>query len=374
MTPIRRSMMGPSLWTLALLAGCGPSEKETVTVKRPYAERILAAHGVDFQTCFKGVPMAGTPAPNGANAEGGAQDALVAIDSSGSMAGRVGGGATKMDVARAAVRAFVEAAPADSRVGLVVFGHEGANTAAAKAASCAAGAKLAVAPTTDRVVLAGGLAAMTPAGWTPLAAAIQSAAAGLSGGGGPKVVYVVSDGLETCGGDPVAAARAANTGAARVVVNVIAFGAPTAEQAGLRAVASAGGGSFMAAQDEASLRAALRAAGEVSLRDYYARTASTRGQNVVAVGGAVSAATQCVRTSVAAESAAAMAAIDADEAAGRATSEEAAAARSRINNRGGQALSALVAYAEALRSTEQAQAADLWRRYEAAQSELQAER
>ena len=37
---------------------------------------------------------------------------------------------------------------------------------------------------------------------------------------GEQVIYVVSDGEETCGGDPVAVARRINSGRTRAVVNV----------------------------------------------------------------------------------------------------------------------------------------------------------
>jgi Ca-activated chloride channel family protein len=62
---------------------------------------------------------------------------------------------------------------------------------------------------------------------------------------GEQVIYVVSDGQETCGGDPVAAARAINRGATKAVVNIIGFAVPSSEAAALAAVASAGGGRFV---------------------------------------------------------------------------------------------------------------------------------
>lgn len=360
--------IAPAMLAMILLAGCGETAK-TPTV--PYPQRILAAHGVDYRTCFPQTPLADTTAPASQGAAaGGPLEALVAIDASGSMAAQIAG-QSKMEVAKASVQAFVQDLPAEARVGLLVFGHAGANTQAAKAASCGAGAQVLLAPTVERGQIATALAGVKPVGWTPLAAAIGSASQSLSGpGAAAKVIYIVSDGLETCGGDPVAQARAANQGAQKIVVNVIAFGVPTAEQARLREVSDAGGGSFLVAEDAQSLRDALRQAREASLRGYFTDTASTRGQNVVAVGGAVSKATYCVKASLDGERSAAMAAIDADETAKRASPDDIAAARSLINNRGGYALKALVAYADALQTAEHAQADVMWKRFRDAQGEL----
>lgn len=369
MNPIRSMTM--ALLTFGGVTACDQTAKGPEIGKAPYAERVIQTHAIDYRICFPETPLEDTAPPPLQEAGAGGQDALVAIDSSGSMAARLGG-QTKMEIAKAAVEAFVQGMPAQARIGLVVFGHAGANTAAAKATSCGAGAQVLTAPTTDRAQMSAALASVRPVGWTPLAAAIQSASQNLSGlGARPRVLYIVSDGLETCGGDPVAQASAANQAAQKVIVNVIAFGAPTAEQATLQAVAAAGGGSFVVAEDAATLRDALRSAAQSSLRGYFTDTAVTRGHNVVVVGSAVSKATQCIRTTVDKERLSAMIAIDADEKAGRATDEEASAARSVMNKRGDAALKALVAYSEALQAAEKAQADTLWARFRATESGLQ---
>jgi len=62
--------------------------------------------------------------------------------------------------------------------------------------------------------------------------------------GSPQAVYVVSDGNDTCDGDPIAAARALHGGETAAVVNVIGFDWAAADRAELMAVAKAGGGMF----------------------------------------------------------------------------------------------------------------------------------
>ena len=59
---------------------------------------------------------------------------------------------------------------------------------------------------------------------TPLAAAIERVADDLAGVTGPRIVVVVSDGRESCGGDPEAAVRALRDQGFDVTVNVVGLG------------------------------------------------------------------------------------------------------------------------------------------------------
>ncbi|HWX49688.1 MAG TPA: hypothetical protein VNZ61_16695 [Roseomonas sp.] len=84
-------------------------------------------------------------------------------------------------------------------------------------------------------------------GWTPLAAAMAQAEAVLqkSSTPGEQVIYLVSDGEEACGGDPVGTARRINAGPTRAIVDIIGFGVPSKEAEALQSVAKAGGGAFV---------------------------------------------------------------------------------------------------------------------------------
>ncbi len=70
------------------------------------------------------------------------------------------------------------------------------------------------------------LDSFSPAGWTPLASAIQIAKEDLSKQTGENVeniIYVVSDGVETCDGDPVKVAKDLNESDIEAIVNIIGF-------------------------------------------------------------------------------------------------------------------------------------------------------
>ena len=95
---------------------------------------------------------------------------------------------------------------------------------------------------------------MRPAG-TPLASAIKQTAWGFapSEKPGAQVIYIVSDGEETCGGDPVAAARSLHNGETQAIINIIGFDLQPNDRDQLRAVASAGGGEFIEVSDPNTL-------------------------------------------------------------------------------------------------------------------------
>ncbi|MDV2686890.1 hypothetical protein RYX56_21290, partial [Alkalihalophilus lindianensis] len=61
---------------------------------------------------------------------------------------------------------------------------------------------------------------------------------------GQNIIYVVSDGIETCNGDPVKAAKDLHDSNIKAVVNIIGFDVDNSGQKQLLAVAEAGGGQF----------------------------------------------------------------------------------------------------------------------------------
>jgi Ca-activated chloride channel family protein len=302
-----------------LLAGCGqgpPTAGDATPTVQPSAEdRALVATGLaadqvaaarrylagftfaDPAQCYREIDLGGaaTKAPAGGFADNVPPTrVVVAVDGSGSMAGRVGG-RTKLELAREATAAFVDGLPADVQASLLVFGQQGDNSDAGKAKSCA-GIDVLAPMSRDRGALSAAIGQVRAVGWTPLAAGLQRAQAQFSASSTPgdQVIYVVSDGLETCGGDPVAAARAINTGTTRAIVNIVGFGLPTGEAAALQAVAGAGGGRFVNITDDAQYRrtmAAIRESNRQAVNRIRASAATTR--NMIEAGAAITRAEIC---------------------------------------------------------------------------------
>lgn len=176
----------------------------------------------------------------------------IILDASGSMAAD-NQGQTRMAAAKAAIDGFVAELPAGSTVSLRVYGHEGDNSEAARVASCASSEML-FRGQVGEPGFSDALAEVGPVGWTPLAKAIDDAAADLPADASDSVVYVLTDGIETCGGDPVAAAGRLRAAGHRPIINVIGFELGDADQAAQRAVAEAGGGEFTAVDSADALR------------------------------------------------------------------------------------------------------------------------
>lgn len=104
--------------------------------------------------------------------------------------------------------------------------------------------------------VAAALGRFEPTGWTPIERALRTAEDAFGAGeGGINRVILVSDGIETCDGDPVAAARALDEAGVSVTTDVVGFDVPRqADKELLRRIAQAGGGEYADAQTGADLR------------------------------------------------------------------------------------------------------------------------
>lgn len=202
---------------------------------------------------------------------------VMAIDSSGSMAGQVGG-ERKIEAAKRAALDFLSTVPTDVEVGLIVFGHKGNNQQAGKAESCSVVETLLEVAPANRDQVSAAIGRVRATGWTPLAAAIDKAGTLFqpTETAGEQVVYVISDGVETCGGKPVEAARKLKDSAVKAIVNIIGFDIAASDRAQLQAVAQAGGGAFVEARTGRELAESL----STTLRNNNrASTATLRAAN-----------------------------------------------------------------------------------------------
>ncbi|AFY76010.1 uncharacterized protein containing a von Willebrand factor type A (vWA) domain [Pleurocapsa sp. PCC 7327] len=231
-----------------------------------FYQELLAQHGENYHECLQPVEIelreaekpdgfgeSAPPSPKQLNV-------LVALDSSGSMAESVSGG-QKIDIAKSAIAQFVSGLPKAAKVGLTVFGHKGSNSAADKAASCAGIENIYPLAQLDKPQFTESVKSFQPTGYTPLAATLERLQQNLSaydGADHQNVVYLVSDGIETCDGDPVAAAKKLHASNAKVIVNVIGFDVNNEAQRQLKAVAEAGGGKFFSARNAADLQDVFR--------------------------------------------------------------------------------------------------------------------
>ncbi|WP_173915314.1 VWA domain-containing protein [Halobacillus sp. Marseille-Q1614] len=195
----------------------------------------------------------------------------ILLDASGSMAGQIDG-EVKMDLAKEAITEFAEDLPENAKVSLRVYGHAGTNQQDGKEESCS---------TTEEVYALGSynenqfneaLDQFSPTGYTPIGLAIEEAAAdleGISGDDVQNVVYVVSDGEETCGGDPVEAAKALHSSDIGALVNIIGFDIADSERKALEAIAQAGEGEYLGADTAQDFRETFREERAVLIDEWF---------------------------------------------------------------------------------------------------------
>lgn len=187
-----------------------------------------------------------------ARAEG--RDAILVFDASGSMWGKVGG-RHKIEIAREVVADVVGSLPKDTRLGLMAYGHN-------RKGDCEdIELLLPVGPVNPKELLSK-VNGILPKGKTPLTTAIRMAVAKLKIGENAASVILITDGIETCGGDPCALAKELAAQGLDFTAHVIAFDLSSNEAASIRCLADETGGLFLEAGDENGLERALISAFE----------------------------------------------------------------------------------------------------------------
>ncbi|MGX9708093.1 vWA domain-containing protein [Laceyella tengchongensis] len=185
----------------------------------------------------------------------------IILDASGSMAGQVNGG-QKMDLAKQAIRGFVSNLPKEAKVSLRVYGHKGSNKSQDKQISCQSSELVYPLHTYDQTKFEKALDQFQPTGWTPLARGIEEAKKDLEtekGEGIRNIIYVVSDGIETCGGDPVQAAKQLKDSGIEPLINIVGFDVDDAGQKQLKQVAEAADGVYKSVYSETDLKEFMEA-------------------------------------------------------------------------------------------------------------------
>lgn len=171
---------------------------------------------------------------------------IILLDASSSMM-LSSGGKIKMDIAKSAVKSFAQTIGQSSEVSLVVYGHKGSESDADKEISCSGIEELYPMSKYSAEEFFQAVDSFESKGWTPLAGAIQKAAEMSNSYDGTTTIYIVSDGSETCDGDPVAASKNLVQNKSENTVNVIGFDVDGTTENQLKAVAEAGNGKYFQA-------------------------------------------------------------------------------------------------------------------------------
>ena len=147
------------------------------------------------------------------------EDAMIVFDASGSMAGSLAEGMAakirRIDEVRKALNQVLPGVARVRRIGLITYGP-------GPYQQCNVMLNLRPMPNAAQPIM-DSVNALSPAGKTPLAAAVEQAAEVLDFRAKPGAVIVLTDGEETCGGAPCALGKMLAAEGVQLTVHVIGF-------------------------------------------------------------------------------------------------------------------------------------------------------
>ena len=177
----------------------------------------------------------------------------IVVDASRSMWGRKYG-EPKMVVAKEILQDVSYWFPEDLDLALRAYG----STSPSDSNDCADSTLLVPFGEDNREPIRAAIAGLRPLGQTPIAYALNQAARDFGTLQDDRALVLVTDGIESCGGDPVQAARELREQG--IIVHLIGFGLGNAadeDAASLQAVANASGGRYVTAGSAEELKEAL---------------------------------------------------------------------------------------------------------------------
>jgi hypothetical protein len=197
----------------------------------------------------------------------------IVVDASRSMWGRMGG-EPKMVVAKEILEDVSYWYPEDLNLALRAYG----SASPSDSNDCADSMLLVPFAEQNREPIREAIARLRPLGQTPIAYALNQAARDFDTLQDDRALVLVTDGIESCGGDPVRAARELREQG--IMVHLIGFGLGNAadeDAASLQAVANASGGRYVTAGSAEELKEALVQTVATSFSVFKGRTKVANG-------------------------------------------------------------------------------------------------
>lgn len=207
------------------------------------------------------------------------------LDASGSMNGRLADGTVKLEAAKAAVSKLVEALDPAIRLSYRAYGHQSpraahdcGDTALLAGFDAAGSIRADVLRNTEK---------LKAQGYTPITYVIGLAADDLKAEDvAERIVVLISDGKETCEGDPCATARKLKEADAKLVIHTVGFGVDDATRFQLKCIADATGGSYFAPESADELADSLKAAAAAAPEEATIKIARKPGPGRLEIKGA----------------------------------------------------------------------------------------
>lgn len=192
---------------------------------------------------------------------------LLLLDVSGSMNAKLNGGGTKFAAAKKALKQVAAALPAGTQVGLRVYGSEVKEDQDKNPAACKDTRLVLPIGPLDQKRMSTAVDSFEAQGATPIAYSMGKAVDDL-GDSGKRVLILVSDGQETCAGDPCPIAKKLADRGVDLQFNAIGLAVDSKARSQLQCIAKAGDGTYYDANDTSSLDQALRKLTQRALRPF----------------------------------------------------------------------------------------------------------
>jgi hypothetical protein len=180
-------------------------------------------------------------------------DLALVIDYSGSMSAKTKEGTTKMAAAKEAVSKLMDKLPGDLNVAVIVYG-------VSKQRGCEDIDLIQpLGAISDKSALKSKLLGLSNTGMTPIASSLELAGRSLEKAKGGRAIVLVTDGVESCKGDPSAvASKLAKEFGVKFGLHVIGFDIKADERASLEQIAKNGHGKYFNADNATELASAMQ--------------------------------------------------------------------------------------------------------------------
>lgn len=172
------------------------------------------------------------------------------LDASGSMWGRLPDKQSKIKAAKTVLSDVVGKLPASISAGLIAYGHR-------RKGDCSDIEMVQKLESGGGALIADRLSHLTPRGKTPLSDSLKMAGEALSTQEDAATIVLVSDGLETCKGDPCAVAASLAKAHAHLKIHVVGYAVEGVAAEQLQCIANRGRGAYFTANNYDGLSKAL---------------------------------------------------------------------------------------------------------------------
>ncbi len=201
-------------------------------------------------------------------------DTLFILDASGSMWGQING-KPKIAIAKEVMKKLVPELSPDNRIGLMAYGHR-------RKGDCSDVQTLVKPGKHHQQAILKAVNGLSAKGKTPLTRSVNQAFDMLRPAQNTSTIVLVSDGIESCHGDPCAAVKMAKAAGINFILHTIGFGVSAGESAQLRCMAKAGDGQYFQANSADALLKSTRKAIKAKAPGELILTLSSNGKPVKA--------------------------------------------------------------------------------------------